>query len=1172
MRFLELRLKAFGPFTDCIIDLHHGNEGLHIIYGPNEAGKSSALRAIRHMLYGIHTQTSDNFIHPYPKIRIGAKIRSQNGETLSFIRRKGRNNTLYDEADQNVIEESKLLTFLAGIDEAQFVTMFGIGHDDLVHGGQEIIQGGGAMGNLMFSAGSGVTGLRDIQAELQSEAGNLFKPSGTNPRINAALSEIRKLQQEMGRAELSGNQWVNQDRILRKSEKRKAAIESELNNLNRVHDRLERIKKALPDIAERMELLEKLKLLEDAVQLPEDFPEKRRELLTQKQYAEKEKVQAEENLTTLQEEIQSLAISPGMIDNAEQIEQVHEDLGSHRKAVKDRISLETRLLTLRGEAGEILRDLRDDITLEHAEALRLKKSDATAIRELCTRYERLDSAMENARSIIPDLEQKSETLRTDEMNMPAPRQVDELKIVIAEADEAGSMEKQIREDRADIESQSIIINNDLNRLGLTTVSMTELDSLQIPTEERISAFEQKFDELDQSFRELDIEKKKTKVEKGNNTREQNILRTEQDVPTEKDLTAAREKRMNGWQLILARLGGFDPNDEEISTYIQFFPGTETLETSYEHAVQKADEIADRLRREADRVSTRARLIEEERTLSNRLEQLASDLEKIVSNKTTVMESWSALWAPLGFTPGKPREMVRWISDFRGVMEKAVDIRSRISRTESREAEIMTHKQKLNHSLKPFVDTTSNEQETISALIKRTRNVIEEEEENYRKRERIKKDQATVEKELESAARRLKESEKEMKDWRMMWEDAVRPLGLDSKAMPAQANVILDGLRDLFEKLKEANVLEKRIQGIDNDSNEFTSRVKTLAQIVATDLVEKSVEIIAAELHQRLKHATTSITRKKALGQQTQQEERRKKEAEKSIIAVDTRLKCMCNEASCNSIEELPQIEQRAAERRKCDTNLESVEQRIRLLSAGATVIDFVSEATAEDPDTINARLEQIESEMNALTAEKSELDQTIGTARGELARMDGSAHAANIAEKIQTVLSGISMNVEQYARLRIADRILSIAIERFRKKNQGPILQQASSLFKTLTLGAFNGVRAEFDENGNPIIMGERSGEETINVSAMSDGTADQLYLALRIAGLKEYIKKNEPISFIVDDILIRFDDERAVATLKVLANLSEKTQVIFFTHHQHLVELAEKHLDAAVLNSITIQ
>ena len=60
---------------------------------------------------------------------------------------------------------------------------------------------------------------------------------------------------------------------------------------------------------------------------------------------------------------------------------------------------------------------------------------------------------------------------------------------------------------------------------------------------------------------------------------------------------------------------------------------------------------------------------------------------------------------------------------------------------------------------------------------------------------------------------------------------------------------------------------------------------------------------------------------------------------------------------------------------------------------------------------------------------------------------------------------------------------------------------------------------------------------------------------------------------FIVDDILIRFDDERAAATLKVIAELSRKTQVLFFTHHARLVELAKSvktvpvsiyHLDSA--------
>ena len=64
--------------------------------------------------------------------------------------------------------------------------------------------------------------------------------------------------------------------------------------------------------------------------------------------------------------------------------------------------------------------------------------------------------------------------------------------------------------------------------------------------------------------------------------------------------------------------------------------------------------------------------------------------------------------------------------------------------------------------------------------------------------------------------------------------------------------------------------------------------------------------------------------------------------------------------------------------------------------------------------------------------------------------------------------------------------------------------------------------------------------------------------LALRLASLEQYLEKNEPLPFIVDDILLRFDDDRALATLKVLADLSRKTQVLFFTHHRHLVELAD--------------
>jgi uncharacterized protein YhaN len=117
-----------------------------------------------------------------------------------------------------------------------------------------------------------------------------------------------------------------------------------------------------------------------------------------------------------------------------------------------------------------------------------------------------------------------------------------------------------------------------------------------------------------------------------------------------------------------------------------------------------------------------------------------------------------------------------------------------------------------------------------------------------------------------------------------------------------------------------------------------------------------------------------------------------------------------------------------------------------------------------------------------------------------------------------------------------------------------------------MTLGAFSGLRADFDDKGKAALVGVRaSSGQSVSVDGMSDGTCDQLYLALRLALLESYLSEHEPIPFIVDDILIQFDDERAVASLNALAKLSKKTQVIFFTHHEHLVELAREHVDANV-------
>jgi uncharacterized protein YhaN len=155
--------------------------------------------------------------------------------------------------------------------------------------------------------------------------------------------------------------------------------------------------------------------------------------------------------------------------------------------------------------------------------------------------------------------------------------------------------------------------------------------------------------------------------------------------------------------------------------------------------------------------------------------------------------------------------------------------------------------------------------------------------------------------------------------------------------------------------------------------------------------------------------------------------------------------------------------------------------------------------------------------------------------------------------------------VEEYVRLRTASVVLRKAIERYHERNQGPVLDRAGHLFSQLTRGSFSGLRVEGVE-GRTVLVGARQDGRTVEVSGMSDGTCDQLYFALRVASLEHYFDAHEPMPFIVDDVLLSFDDERASSALSVLNGMSAKTQVVFFTHHQHLVNLAESATQAAVM------
>ncbi len=109
-----------------------------------------------------------------------------------------------------------------------------------------------------------------------------------------------------------------------------------------------------------------------------------------------------------------------------------------------------------------------------------------------------------------------------------------------------------------------------------------------------------------------------------------------------------------------------------------------------------------------------------------------------------------------------------------------------------------------------------------------------------------------------------------------------------------------------------------------------------------------------------------------------------------------------------------------------------------------------------------------------------------------------------------------------------------------------------------------------FYEGEQPAIVGVRPDNRHTEVNEMSDGSRDQLYLSLRLAALSIYLEASEPMPFIVDDILIKFDDDRARATLEILSEISNKTQVLFFTHQKRHVDIT-KTIDNTFIHYLTL-
>lgn len=1153
MKILRLDLLAYGPFTRDSLDLGKGNEGLHVIYGPNEAGKSSALRALRHLLFGIPGQTADDFVHPYKDLRIGASIRTGNGSELEVIRRKGNAKTLRGPDDEQVIDEAILRHCLGGIDQETFEIMFGIDNAALVRGGRSMVEGGGDIGAVLFAAGAGLADLRAVQQALDEEAGALFLSKGKKA-INQALSDLEAARRTLKECQLPSSRWLAHEESLKSAQARNAEVARQLEDLRRRSHRLQRIRDALPAIARRKERRAELEPYAQALLLPDDFGKHRVAEQIKLEASEKAEMNAQADIREIDRQAEDHTVPRGLLEQATAIEELHRRLGSQEKALRDRSRLAAELQQMQVEARTILRELGRDLELDQAEALRLTAPQRQKIQELGIQSQ-ASVQLGDALKRIEELGRDLEDLQRQLANLPPVRDSGPLHKVITRLQQRGNLAEQWQADCQKLLAAEKRAAVDLQRLPVWSGTLEELERLPVPAIESIERFDAELASHENDRHILMQEGTRLDAESLDLDRQLEQLELRQDVPTEDSLREARRQRDAGWRRLRQAWDRADAPPAE-------------LRDSYEADVETSDEIADRLRREADLVAKKAQCLKERERCEDQREKSARELEAVETRLQGSRQQWSALWQPLGIDPHPPREMRAWLRMYEALLSQAHAIRAQREQLAALEQKMTESRRELSSGLPALGEPAMVDGESLQALLDRCQDVVNRVTEAESSRQGLQKLLDAVEKERDQARAAARIAEDELRRWRTQWSEAMAQLGLGTDASPSQANTVLDRLRDLFDKLDKADSHARRIEGIDDDSRRFSEDVAALAARLAPELVRCPADHAAIELNARLKDARAAHASQEALHRQRAAAAEKLAAARASISACRARLDVMCREARCANVEELAEAERRSARRRDLEEKIKQTEEQILGLSAGASLAEFLAEAEAVDPDALAEHIAQAQGQIDDLDKEKSHLDQTIGAESKELARMDGSAQAAAANEQVQCLVARISTDAERYACLRLAAVVLREAIERYREKNQAPVLKRASELFADLTVGSFEGLRVDFSDQGKPMLVGVRAGsKQTVLVQdGMSDGTRDQLYLALRLASLETYLDKHDSVPFIVDDLLINFDDDRAVAALKSLAQLSERTQVLFFTHHQHLVDLATSTLDDDVL------
>jgi uncharacterized protein YhaN len=1157
MRLKNLNLVRFGKFTDTDISLPEAEHDFHLIIGPNEAGKSTVRGAIADLLFGFPTRyPSMAFIHQQSDLRLAATV-SEGNEDLAFIRTKGNKNTLRSAADVP-LPDNALMPFMGQTDRAFFETMFGLSHAQLVTGGDAILDASNDVSQMLFQSAAGIAGLGKVKDGLVAEADKLWASRHSSGRsYYVASDQFDQANKDLKTATVRTKSWADARAALDDIDARIAAATERKGVLQATRLKLERVRRLAPTVVELKQKLAELDELGDVLELPANASETQssgerdlslaettlrlREDAVEKLTKQRDEAVFDPSVLAFRNDIQGLAAS------GESVRNHYADLVTQQAEVDRYLEL------ARAAAVEL-----GWLDSEDEAALRARLPAQLTLRELQRLVNEHSGLLQSKNSTAKSVDDKKAELDEAEEELKEIA-VTEVSAALRSALSEAQAHRNTAAAQTKLNNPVTVARRALDAaqagLGRWGRSIEALQQMSVPSPERLTSLVTKRQRLESELNTAADRAEEAGSELDSARLEVKQFSEARHIVTSADVRAARERRDVEWQSI-----------KDGTTPLK--PGAVGLDA----AIDLADELVDT---QLGSTTDAAEL----QSLRHRVERVDAEATAATQAKdrkegdlAAFDQEWEALTLSLDLPELALVDVQNWMSKRELVLstldtlaEKEDALRQEVEASQKAVADLVAQLQ--------LAGATVPHQHTLLATLTLAEELVSEVDRAKARRAQLVKQRDSSTTTLSRLQADADAASTAFEAWDEKWNAAVAAAGLSDyvKAVDDAEQALAKTEAVKLSLDKAVSIKRDRIDTMNRDIDEFK---RLAAEIVETlGIVElKGIdprEVVRA-LSPKLKEAEAGEARRSTAEQSLNEAIEQRDEARRHDAQVRAKVAPLLAAAGVASLAEAAPLVARSEAKRKL---VQEIEVARRTLTQGADGLGL--DAVVAEVDTCDLAqvtvdltstgdsIEQVQAEQTRLAAEHTQATLAVGA-------FGGGRDAAVAEARRHEALAGMADASERYIKVTAAAKLLSWAIERYREQNQGPMLARAEAIFSMLTIGRFTRLSVDFDSTPYRLTALRPDGRP-VEVPGLSDGTRDQLYLALRLAALELHLVKAKALPFVADDLFINFDDERSTAGLEALKELSKQTQVVFLSHHDHLMPHVQKVFGSGV-NVVQLQ